>query len=120
MLALMASCWALAAADPHKVLRVASPDIETLDPQQYNDDPSFEIISTIFEGLYEWDYLATTPTLTPVTAAGPPQISQAGNLFHGRSRLQRQATRARRHGFRLLDHALARSQPATRGCAVER
>src|SRR5438034_2254515 len=78
MLALMASCWALAAADPHKVLRVSSPDIETLDPQQYNDDPSFEIISTIFEGLYEWDYLATTPTLTPVTAAGPPQISADG------------------------------------------
>jgi oligopeptide transport system substrate-binding protein len=77
MLALVASCWALA-ADPAKVLRVASPDIETLDPQQYNDDPSFEIISTIFEGLYEWDYLAATPTLTPVTAAGRPQISADG------------------------------------------
>jgi oligopeptide transport system substrate-binding protein len=66
------------AADPAKVLHVASPDIETLDPQQYNDDPSFEIISTIFEGLYEWDYLAVTPTLTPVTADGPPKISADG------------------------------------------
>src|SRR5436305_14329117 len=77
MLALIASCWALA-ADPAKVLRVASPDIETLDPQQYNDDPSFQIITTIFEGLYEWDYLAATPTLAPVTAAGPPQVGADG------------------------------------------
>ena len=77
LLALAVSCWALA-ADSAKVLHVASPDIETLDPQQYNDDPSFEIISNIFEGLYEWDYLAAAPTLTPVTAAGPPQISADG------------------------------------------
>ncbi|HVP88035.1 MAG TPA: ABC transporter substrate-binding protein [Casimicrobiaceae bacterium] len=63
------------AADPIKVLRVALNDIETLDPQQYNDSPSFDVISAIFEGLYEWDYLATSPTLSPVTAAGPPQIS---------------------------------------------
>jgi ABC-type transport system substrate-binding protein len=77
LFALVVSCFALA-ADPAKVLRVASPDIETLDPQQYNDDPSFQIISTIFESLYEWDYLAATPTLTPLTAAGPPQISADG------------------------------------------
>jgi ABC-type transport system substrate-binding protein len=76
------------AADPAKVLHVASPDIETLDPHQYNDDPSFQIISTIFEPLYEWDYLATTPTLAPVTADGPPQLSADGltwtiHLKHG-------------------------------------
>src|SRR5215472_3811095 len=76
------------AADPAKVLHVASPDIETLDPHQYNDDPSFQIISTIFEGLYEWDYLATTPALNPVTAEGPPQVSPDGltwtiRLKHG-------------------------------------
>ncbi len=75
--ALALSCCVLA-ADPAKVLHVASADIETLDPQQYNDDPSFQIIATIFEGLYEWDYLAATPTLTPVTAAGPPQVSADG------------------------------------------
>jgi ABC-type transport system substrate-binding protein len=63
------------AADPNKVLRLALPDIETLDPQQYNDDPSFQVIAAIYEGLYEWDYLATAPTLAPVTAVGPPQIS---------------------------------------------
>jgi peptide/nickel transport system substrate-binding protein len=66
------------AADPAKVLHVASADIETLDPQQYNDDPSFQVISNIFEGLYEWDYLAETPTLAPVTADGLPKISADG------------------------------------------
>jgi peptide/nickel transport system substrate-binding protein len=77
-LLMLAVCSAALGADPAKILRVASPDIETLDPQQYNDDPSFQIISTIYESLYEWDYLAPTPTLTPVTAAGPPQISADG------------------------------------------
>jgi hypothetical protein len=77
LVALLLSCCALA-ADPAKVLHVASPDIETLDPHQYDDDPSFQIIATMFEGLYEWDYLAATPTLAPVTAAGPPQISADG------------------------------------------
>ena len=71
----LAASFSAAAADPSKVLHIASPDIETLDPQQFNDDPSFEVIAAIFEGLYEWDYLATAPTLSPVTAAGPPQIS---------------------------------------------
>ena len=71
----LAVCFQASAADPNKVLRLALPDIETLDPQQYNDDPSFEVIAAIFEGLYEWDYLATSPTLAPVTAVGPPQIS---------------------------------------------
>jgi ABC-type transport system substrate-binding protein len=71
----LAASFSAAAADPNKVLHIASPDIETLDPQQFNDDPSFEVMGAIFEGLYEWDYLATAPTLAPVTAAGPPQIS---------------------------------------------
>ncbi len=77
LLALCVCCVA-GAADPNKVLRIASPDIETLDPHQYNDDPSFQVIAAIFEGLYEWDYLASTPTLAPVTAAGAPEISADG------------------------------------------
>jgi ABC-type transport system substrate-binding protein len=77
-LAICASSPAAAAADPNKVLRLASPDIETLDPQQFNDSPSFDVIAAIFETLYEWDYLAEAPTLAPVTAAGPPQISADG------------------------------------------
>ena len=51
--ALVALSCAAGAADPGKVLRVASPDIDTLDPQQFNDDPSFEVFTAIFEGLYE-------------------------------------------------------------------
>ena len=63
------------AADPAKVLRIASPDIDTLDPQGYSDDPSFQVIMAIFEPAYEWDYLASPPKLTPLTAEGPPEIS---------------------------------------------
>jgi len=74
-LLVLVACASARAADPNKVLHIASPDIETLDPHQYNDDPSFQVIAAIFEGLYEWDYLASVPTLTPVTAASPPQIS---------------------------------------------
>jgi peptide/nickel transport system substrate-binding protein len=57
------------AADPAKILRVGSVDIETLDPQAYNDDPSYQVQTSIFEGLYEWDYLASPTTLVPNTAA---------------------------------------------------
>jgi peptide/nickel transport system substrate-binding protein len=63
------------AADPAKVLRIASPDIDTLDPQGYSEDPSFQIIQAIFEPAYEWDYLASPPKLTPLTAEGLPEIA---------------------------------------------
>ena len=66
------------AADPNKVLHVASFDIETFDPQQFNDDPSFQVFTSIFEGLYEYDYLTSPPRLAPVTAAGPPVITEDG------------------------------------------
>jgi ABC-type transport system substrate-binding protein len=69
------------AADPAKVLRVASPDIDTLDPQQYSDSPSLDVLVAIFEPLYEWDYLASTPRLTPVTAAGPIDIADGGKTW---------------------------------------
>ena len=69
------------AADPNKVLHVASFDIETFDPQQFNDNPSFEVFSAIFEGLYEYDYLASPPRLAPVTASGPPVISDDGKTW---------------------------------------
>src|SRR3954466_13722738 len=63
------------AADPTKVLHLASPDIDTLDPQGYSDDPSFQIIMALFEPAYEWDYLASPPKLTPLTADGLPVIT---------------------------------------------
>jgi peptide/nickel transport system substrate-binding protein len=69
------------AADPAKVLRIASPDIDTLDPQQYSDDPSFQVIQAIFEPAFEWDYLASPPKLTPLTAAAPVEIADGGKVW---------------------------------------
>jgi ABC-type transport system substrate-binding protein len=79
--AVLAGATTLDAADPAKVLRVALPDIETLDPQQYNDDPSFQVMRAIFEGLYEWDYLASPARLAPNTAVALPQIADDGRRW---------------------------------------
>ena len=76
----MTGCTAYA-ADPAKVLRVASFDIETFDPQQFNDNPSFDVFTAIFEGLYEYDYLASPPRLAPVTASGQPVITDDGKTW---------------------------------------
>src|SRR5438132_8088677 len=80
LLTLVVACCAIA-ADPAKTLRVASPDIETLDPQQFSDNPSFEVLVAIFEPLYEWDYLRSPPKLSPVTAAGPLAITDGGKTW---------------------------------------
>ena len=85
LLALFLS-FAAVAADPDKVLRVASTDIDTFDPQQYNDNPSFEIQRAIFESLYEWDYLASPPKLSPLTAAAPVEITDGGRTWTVRLR----------------------------------
>jgi len=77
----LAASIACAAADPNKVLRIASPDIETLDPHQYNDSPSFNVITAIFEGLYEYDYLASPAKLNPVGAAALPEIADGGRTW---------------------------------------
>ena len=69
------------AADAAKVLHLASPDIDMLDAQQYSDDPSFQVLMAIFEPLYEWDYLASPPKLTPLTADGPAEISADGKIW---------------------------------------
>ena len=73
--------FAAEAADPAKVLRIAQFDIDTLDAQQYSDDPSFQVIMAIFEPLYEWDYLSPTPKLTPLTAATPPEVTDGGRVW---------------------------------------
>jgi ABC-type transport system substrate-binding protein len=80
LFALACSCAALA-ADPNKVLHVALPDIDTLDPQQATNIPAQRVILAIFEGLYNWDYLHTPAGLMPVTASGPPQISDGGKTW---------------------------------------
>ena len=56
--ALLSSGAAMAAADPAKVLRIASPDITSLDPQQPTDLYSTRVASHIFEALYQFDYFA--------------------------------------------------------------
>jgi ABC-type transport system substrate-binding protein len=77
----LAMCSVALAADPAKILRVAAPDIETLDPQQYSDRPSHDVLVAIFEPLYEWDYLRSPPRLSPVTAAGPLEITDDGKTW---------------------------------------
>jgi len=74
----LATSSAEGAADPRKILRIASADIDTLDPHQYNDSPSFDVLSAIFEGLYEWDYLGSPSKLVPVGAAALPEIRDGG------------------------------------------
>jgi oligopeptide transport system substrate-binding protein len=79
--AAIAVACAAAAADPSKILRVAANDIDTLDPHQYNDNPSFEVLISIFEPLYEWDYLESPPKLSPLTATAPIDISDGGRRW---------------------------------------
>jgi ABC-type transport system substrate-binding protein len=80
-LALCCICSIAGAADATKILRVASPDIGTLDPQQFSDDPSFQVLMAIYEPLYEWDYLASPPKLSPLTAATPLAITDDGKTW---------------------------------------
>jgi len=82
IIALWVACSVAAgAADPAKILRVASVDIETLDPHQYNDSPSFDVITAIFEGLYEWDYLASPAKLAPIGAIASPEVTDDGKTW---------------------------------------
>ena len=89
------------AADPAKVLRVASFDIESLDPQQYSEDPSFQVIEAIFEPLFEWDYLSSSPKLTPLTAAGPAEVTEGGKVW----------TIRLKHGIRFTDDPAFNGKP---------
>jgi ABC-type transport system substrate-binding protein len=68
-------------ADHNKILHVASTSIETLDPQRWNDDPSYQIQCAIYEGLYEWDYLALPSRLVPNTATAAPAITDGGRTW---------------------------------------
>src|ERR1700674_1327049 len=96
-----ALAFAAHAADPAKILRVASFDIDTLDPQQYSDDPSFQVVQAIFEPLFEWDYLSSSPRLTPLTAAGPAGITAGGKVW---------TTRVKR-GIRFTDDPAFNGKP---------
>jgi len=86
VLALGVADTAAAAADPKKVLRVSTADIDTLDPHQYADSPSFDVLTAIFEGLYQWDYLARPVKLAPVAAVALPEITDGGKTWTIRMR----------------------------------
>jgi len=80
-IASLAIACSAGAADPSKVLRLAQGDIATLDPHQWTDYFSGWVGAAIFEGLYEWDYLARPVRLTPNTADGLPTISDEGRTW---------------------------------------
>src|ERR1700694_1629115 len=80
-IAAIAVACAAGAADPNKILRVAANDIDTLDPQQYNDNPSFEVLTSTCEPLYEWASLESPPKLTPLTATAPIEITDGGKRW---------------------------------------
>jgi ABC-type transport system substrate-binding protein len=66
------------AADPQKVLRLATADIDTLDPQQWQDTYSNTVGSAIFEAMFHWDYFARPPRPVPNTAESAPAVSADG------------------------------------------
>ena len=80
-LILAAPTLAAAAAEPAKVLRVASNDITSLDPQQGTDLMSTRVASHIFEGLYQFDYLASPAKVIPNTAEALPVVTDGGRTW---------------------------------------
>jgi ABC-type transport system substrate-binding protein len=68
-------------ADGEKVLRLALSDIAYLDPQQITDLSSTRVANVIFEGLYQFDYLASPARVVPNTAAAMPEITDGGRTW---------------------------------------
>ncbi|HLX31103.1 MAG TPA: ABC transporter substrate-binding protein [Casimicrobiaceae bacterium] len=77
----MSQLPAVAAADMHKVLRISSPDITSLDPQQGTDLYSTRVASAIFEAPYEFEYLSTGSKVIPNTAESMPSITDDGKMW---------------------------------------
>jgi ABC-type transport system substrate-binding protein len=69
------------AADIHKVLRIASSDITSLDPQQATDLYSTRVATAIFEALYEFEYLSTGSKVVPNTAESMPIVANEGRTW---------------------------------------
>ncbi|WAW09146.1 ABC transporter substrate-binding protein [Oxalobacter vibrioformis] len=70
------------AADPDKVLRYVFPAPETgFDPAVAHDLYSSQVIRSICEPLYTYDYLARPARLVPLTADGMPEISDGGKIY---------------------------------------
>jgi ABC-type transport system substrate-binding protein len=75
-----------AAADMRKVLRISSNDVTSLDPQQGTDLYSTRVTTSIFEALYQFEYLATGSRVIPNTAEALPAISDDGRVWTMRVR----------------------------------
>jgi ABC-type transport system substrate-binding protein len=71
----------VALADDAKVLRLALSDITSLDPQQITDLYSRRVADAIFEGLYQFDPIASPAKVVPNTATAMPEISADGRTW---------------------------------------
>jgi len=69
------------AAQEAKVLRLALTDVALLDPQQITDLASARVANVIFEGLYQFDYIARPARVVPNTAIAMPEISADGRTW---------------------------------------
>src|SRR5215467_9657253 len=77
-----ASSFAADWADPAKVLKVAFPiDIVGLDPAGTQETYANVVQRTIFDVLYDWDYLARPYKIAPNVATGMPEISADGRVW---------------------------------------
>ena len=70
-----------AAADMRKVLRISMSDITSLDPQQGTDLYSTRVTTSIFEAMYEFEYLSTGSKVVPNTAEAMPVITNDGKTW---------------------------------------
>jgi oligopeptide transport system substrate-binding protein len=70
------------AADPNKVLRYAFVAQESgFDPAGSTDVYSSQVIQSIFEPLYTYDYLANPAKLAPLTAEAMPEVSADAKTY---------------------------------------
>jgi ABC-type transport system substrate-binding protein len=101
-LALDALLWSpVDAADMRKVLRIASNDITSLDPQQGTDLYSTRVASAIFEALYEFEYLSTGSKVVPNTAEAMPVVTDDGKTW----------TIRMKRGIRFADDPVFKGKP---------
>jgi ABC-type transport system substrate-binding protein len=89
------------AASADKILRIASSDITSLDPQQGTDLYSTRVASAIFEALYEFEYLSTGSKVIPNTALAMPVVADDGKTW----------TIRMKQGIRFADDPAFRGKP---------
>jgi len=89
------------AASADKILRIASSDITSLDPQQGTDLYSTRVASAIFEALYEFEYLSTGSKVIPNTALAMPAVTDDGKTW----------TIRMKQGIRFADDPAFRGKP---------